>query len=143
MNGSSYFQLMIHETKEYKNPLGEMYYRCTVFADYVYQDWYGVYLTRDEVIEGSTFGLDMCEKYGLSMINNNSNLSGSWDHANDWIAEEWLPRALRIQLKKLAHIVSPDIFTALSFEEMQQNIAGQILSKTFQDIKSAEDWLKE
>ena len=74
------------------------------------------------------------------MVNNNSNLRGSWDHANDWIAEVWLPRALALDLKKLSHIVSKDIFTTLSFEEMQTNIAGKIDSHYFPSFEEAEKW---
>ena len=132
---------MEKESKELRNELGQLYYKCSVKDKYVYQDWYGDYLSKQDVIDGSTFGLDMCEKYGLTlMVNNNSNLRGSWDHANDWIAEVWLPRALSLKLHKLSHIVSSDIFTTLSFEEMQTNIAGQIDSHYFQTFEEAEKW---
>lgn len=132
---------MEKESKELRNELGQLYYRCSVKDKYVYQDWYGDYLSRQDVIDGSTFGLDMLEKYDLKlMVNNNSNLRGSWDHANDWIAEVWLPRALSLGLNKLSHIVSTDIFTTLSFEEMQTNIAGKLDSHYFSSLEEAEKW---
>lgn len=103
--------------------------------------WYGDFLTLEDVIEGSTWGLDMCEKYHFQMVNNNSKLRGSWDHANDWIANIWLPRALGMNLTKLAHVVSPDVFTTSSAEEMRQNLGGRLEMRFFPDFDSAEAWV--
>jgi hypothetical protein len=135
---------MEQEIKEFKNELGELYYRCTVSDKYVYQDWYGDFLTLEDVIEGSTWGLDMCEKYHFKvMVNNNSKLNGSWDHANDWISNVWLPRALSLGLTKLSHVVSPDVFTTSSAEEMRQNVEGKLEMRFFPDVASAEAWVLE
>lgn len=129
------------ETIEYNNSLNKLYYRCTATPEYIYQDWYGDYLTLEEVIKGSNCGLDMCDKYGLNrMLNNNTNLSGSWDHANQWIADVWMPRALNMKLK-LAHIVSDDVFTALSADEWKENMDNALQLRFFPDKESALAWL--
>lgn len=135
---------MTRESKEFKNALGDVYYRCSVTDKYVYQNWYGNFLSLEDVIEGSTCGLDMCEKYGLKlMVNNNSLLKGSWDHANEWIANVWMPRAQQLQLRRLAHIVSPDIFTALSAEEFKETMEGKLENRFFDTFEAAEQWAIE
>ncbi|MFP4088972.1 MAG: hypothetical protein ACLFUB_12975 [Cyclobacteriaceae bacterium] len=74
-------------------------------------------------------------------MNDNSQLSGSWDEANDWIAQNWMPRALAAGLKKFAHITSLDVFGALSAEELLTK-AGDFEMRIFSDRKEAEAWLK-
>lgn len=129
------------ETIEYRNELGNVYYRCTATPEYIYQDWYGDFLTLEEVVKGSTCGLDLCEKYKLArMLNNNTHLSGSWDHANEWIASVWMPRALAIRLR-LAHIVSKDVFTALSADNWKEEMSDELQLRFFDQKEDAEKWL--
>lgn len=129
------------EIVEYTNEINTLYYRCTFKNGYVYQDWYGEFLTLEEVVKGSMCGLNMCKEKGVNlMLNNNSNLQGSWDHANEWIAGVWLPQAIGLKLK-LAHVVSDEVYASLSADQWKENVDSQIKLCFFNNYDAAENWL--
>ncbi len=134
------------ETIDYavKNKLGEIYFSSSYDEanGWVYNEWKGD-VTVDEVIEACKVSLDHIEQQGISKIlNDNSQLRGSWDEANDWIAQNWMPRALAAGLKKFAHIISPDIFGAMSAEELTTKVSDFEM-RVFNDRAEAEAWLQE
>jgi hypothetical protein len=55
----------------------------------------------------------------------------------------WLPRALSLGFTKLSHVVSPDVFTTSSAEEMRQNVEGKLEMRFFPDVTTAEAWVLE
>ncbi|MGB3587243.1 MAG: hypothetical protein WBA23_11915, partial [Tunicatimonas sp.] len=110
------------ETIDYsvKNKLGQEYFTSVYDEEngWVYNEWKGD-VTVDEVIEACKVSLEFIEKQQPEKIlNDNSQLTGSWDEANEWIAQNWMPRALASGLKRFAHVMSSDVFGALSAEEL-------------------------
>jgi hypothetical protein len=142
-----YQTLFIMETQQdytVKNKLGEVYFSSSYDSDndWIYNKWTGD-VTVQEVIDACQASLEYLEKFNCPRIlNDNSQLSGSWDEANEWIAQNWMPRALAAGLKKFAHITSLDVFGALSAEELQTQ-AGDFEMRIFSDRAEAEAWLKE
>lgn len=138
-------QIMM-ETLDYsvKNKLGEVYFSSSYDEanGWVYNEWKGD-VTAEEVIEAAKLSLEYLEHEDCTRIlNDNSQLEGSWDEANEWIAQNWMPRALSFGLKKFAHVISPDIFGALSAEEMVTQVSDFEM-RIFKDRAEAEAWLKE
>lgn len=129
---------------EFKNELGERY-NVTSFGannEYVYLQWFGTYISLEEIARVGIWELDECEKRGITrIINDNRHLHGSWDHSNEWNATVWLPRALSLGINKLAHIISENIFEKLSADEMVQIFAEKIEVRTFKDFESAREWI--
>jgi len=126
-----------------KNKLGQVYFTYYLDEDngWAHNIWKGD-VTVDEVIEGCKVSLDFLEEYKPEKIlNDNTQLTGSWDEANDWIAQNWMPRALAAGLKKFAHVISPDIFGALSAEELVTKVSGFEM-RIFEDESEARAWLK-
>ena len=76
------------------------------------------------------------------MLNDNSKVVGSWSGANNWIAQNWMPQALAMGLKRFAHIVSPGIFGQASAAEMITRVGNQFEMRLFQDIDLAKAWLR-
>lgn len=135
------------EKVQVKNNLGRVYYETYVETDgnFIMSDWIG-YVTVDEVKKAANAGLDLFLKQNgacKKMLNSNEKLEGSWDEANDWIANDWMPRALGGGLKFFAHVVSPDVFAQMSSENMEQNFqeAGFTM-RTFGSTQDAIHWLK-
>jgi hypothetical protein len=134
------------ETLDYsvKNKLGEVYFTSS-FDDangWVYNEWKGE-VTVDEVIEACVVSIEYLEEQkSPKILNDNSQLKGSWDEANEWIAQNWMPRALAAGLKKFAHITSPDVFGALSAEELVTQ-AKDFEMRIFNNRAEAKAWLKE
>jgi len=125
------------------NALGEVYFE-TEFDPangWVYGNWKG-YVTVEEVINGANLGLQTLIKHKTGkFLNDNSQLEGPWEDANDWIANDWMPRALSAGLSKCAYIISPDIFGQLSAESLNTRVQG-LERQLFDNRKEAEKWLQ-
>jgi len=129
------------------NSMGQYYYTVEYVKDlgFLYSNWKGSYLSFDEVQKGCLLGLDKIKQYKVTKIlNDNTLLDGSWDDANAWIADYWIPMAIQSGLKKFAHIVSQDIYAQLSAQFMHNNNEDTGLEmKLFEDIDQAVAWLSE
>jgi len=127
------------------NDLGSQFFHAFTEMDgnLIFTDWNG-FVTVDDVKAGAIEVLKLLEYHKAPMLlNSNEKLEGSWDEANEWIASEWMPKAIGLGLKRFAHIVSPEIFGALSAEEMVERAAEfDFELRTFQDVESAKAWLK-
>jgi len=111
---------------------------------FVYAHWAWDYEQGiDIVYEGCEAILQLLkEKGGRGILNDNRLCRDSWDEANEWIANDWTPRAIAEGLAFLSFIVSEDIFSQLAAEELQQQVVGF----TMRNHSSAEEaiaWLEE
>src|SRR6185437_2051058 len=64
-------------------------------------------------------------------------------HAEDqqWIVDDWLPRARAAGLQRVAAITSRSFFGRLSIGSVQLKLANKIAVKQFRDIREAIEWL--
>ena len=109
---------------------------------WVYNNWVGV-LPTDRVIQGCRATIDFLRDNRCAhMLNDNRNIIGSWNSANDWIATNWMPQVLALGLKRFAHIVSPGIFGQASAEEMVTRVGNQLEIRLFKDLELAKAWLQ-
>lgn len=110
---------------------------------WIYNNWIGV-LPTDKVIQGCQATIDFLrEKRCTRMLNDNREVIGSWNSANEWIATNWMPQVLALGLKRFALIVSPGIFGQASAAEMVTRVGNQFEMRLFQDIELAKTWLRE
>ncbi len=130
---------------EAKNKFNKVYY--TVEHDkannWNYSNWIG-FVTVEEVKEACLKGLALIEKNKCAnLLNDNSQISGPWSGANEWIASVWMPKALGLGLKRFAHVVSPNVFSALSAEQLVNKVEGlDFEMRIFKTKQDAQDWLK-
>ena len=109
--------------------------------NWIYNNWVGV-LPTEKVIQGCQATLDFLrENRTPNMLNDNREVVGSWSAANDWIAQNWMPQALHLGLKRFAHIVSPGIFGQASAAEMITRVGTQFEMRLFQEVELAKAWL--
>lgn len=110
---------------------------------WIYTNWIGV-LPTELVIRGSSTILEVLQTSPCPrMLNDNRALIGSWSSANEWIAQQWIPQAVTLGLKRFAHIVSPGIFGQASAAEFVTRVGKQFEMRLFQDIELAKIWLRE
>lgn len=76
------------------------------------------------------------------LLNDNTNVLGTWSEASDWAGKEWLPMMEKAGLKYFAWIFSPSAFSQLSAKKSVDVMQGNVLTQFFTDIKAAEDWLE-
>ena len=109
---------------------------------WVYCNWTGV-LPTEKVIQGGLATIEFLRETPCAhMLNDNREVVGSWNPANDWIATTWMPQVLKLGLKRFAHIVSPGIFGQASAEEMVTRVGGQLEIRLFKDVELAKQWLR-
>jgi len=129
---------------EVKNALGQVFYSGELDTNegWVHNQWYG-YISAEDVIKAVKKSI---ETFGLSysnLLNDSSQAEVAWEEANQWLAENWIPQAIAGGLKKFAFVVSPDVFSAMSSQELATQIpeAGFEM-RTFERVSDAKDWLR-
>ncbi len=127
-----------------KNTIGEEYYHAAYVAEghFIESNWIG-FISIEELKAAANAALTLFERHRTScLLNDNSRLEGSWDEANEWIAQDWMPRAIGLGLQRFAHVVSPDIFGAMSAEDLVSRAAGFEM-RIFESREAAQTWLLE
>lgn len=127
-----------------RNSFGQVYLTITpVPADgWIYIEWCGV-LSVDSVMQGAEAVLTVMQEVGGSyLLNDNRAVVGSWNQANAWIAENWMPRAVAFGLRRFAHVVPPGTFVQASAEEMRKRAADQFAMELFTSLEDAKEWLR-
>ncbi|TAE49067.1 MAG: hypothetical protein EAZ06_09440 [Cytophagales bacterium] len=113
----------------------------------LYSNWIGSYLTVEQVKQGGLLMLTQTQQYNcLLLLNDNRQVEGAWDEANDWIASEWIPQMTQAGLMKMAHILSQDLFAQLSaefFEDNAKKAENVFQLKMFNNEEDGEKWLLE
>lgn len=93
-------------------------------------------------MQGANACLEVIERFkSSSLLNDNRLVIGPWNHATDWIAQDWTPRAMRLGLTHFAHVVSPESLARLSAEEMHVKISHYFQMRIFDDYEAAREWL--
>lgn len=110
---------------------------------WIYNSWKG-YQTFDNVVAGANACLEELKKHSCQrVLNDNSQVSGPWDHANIWIKQTWMPQAIGAGLKYFAHVVSPNTLAEMSARDMHQNASGIFTMRVFDQLQEARNWLTE
>ena len=110
--------------------------------NWIYNNWVGV-LPTEKVILGCQATIDFLrENRSPNMLNDNRQVVGSWNAANEWIARHWIPQVLALGLKRFALVVSPGIFGQASAAEMVSRVGSKFEMRLFQDIELAQEWLR-
>ena len=110
---------------------------------WIYNSWTGV-LPTETVIQGCQATIAFLRENSCPhMLNDNRAVVGSWNAANEWIAQNWVPQVLALGLRRFAHIVSPGIFGQASAEEMVTRVGTQLEMRLFKDFELAQAWLRE
>lgn len=128
-----------------KNSDGNVFYKSHLDtqSNCIYSTWIG-YVNLNNVKSGCLVGLDLIKETNCPyIINNNTDLIGPWQHANEWIQEFWMPKAIEAGLRYMAHITSPDIFGKLSAKDLEKKAVGIFNMRLVQNMEQAEEWIKE
>jgi len=142
-------------TMKYENPeiilkthLGQTY--LTLEYDPVNHWGYSNWLWKDDygqnyVKEGCEAMLLFVEKYRFDRwLNDNRLVEGTWDEVNEWIASSWLPRRLALGVRHYSVINSPDLYSSLSSEFMEESVNFLGLNmRNWGDQANAAEWLRK
>jgi hypothetical protein len=135
--------------KELKDEFGNIFVQVENWKDknITYVNWIGDNLIIEDIKKGAMLGLkEITESKTPFIINDNRQVTGVWDEVNDWLANEWMPKAIEAGLRKFAHIITDDLFGQLSAEFMEENskkVEGNFQMRLFNNQEEAEEWLAE
>jgi PAS domain S-box-containing protein len=105
-------------------------------------DWTG-FQDLASVKQGCLLLLEYVKKHKTDrIVNDNSNVTGTWSEASDWVGNVWFPLMEKAGLKFFAHILSPNIFAQLSAKKSIDIMAGIITTQYFTDLVSAREWIE-
>ncbi|WP_146153504.1 hypothetical protein [Adhaeribacter arboris] len=131
--------------REITNAFGKNFLTISYDArhQWVYNDWQG-YQTLESVIQGANACLEVIQQVKCPrLLNDNRQVLGPWEHATDWIAQDWTPRAIALGLTQFAHVVSPESMARLSAEQMYVKINNSFRMQIFDDYQQAAEWLEK
>lgn len=107
---------------------------------WIYACWIGE-ITVEDIKIGGEKKLEQIKLLSYpKIIVDHRKTTGAWDDANEWIQKSWLPRVIASGLQKLAIIQSPDIFSAMTTEELVAKI-NDFEMRIFDEIEEAKAWL--
>lgn len=104
-------------------------------------DWIG-YQSFDTVQNGGMTMLEMLKVNRCTkVLNDNSNVLGSWSEAADWAGNVWFPMMEKAGLKDFAWVYSQSMFSRLAAEKSVDIAVGNVTTQFFTDVPGAEEWL--
>ncbi|WP_299459161.1 hypothetical protein [uncultured Microscilla sp.] len=77
------------------------------------------------------------------LLNNLAELKGTFTAANDWINNEWLPKAISEGLVRTAYVYSPDVFAKFALNNLlkPRQTSDKYTYNAFGTVEDAIDWL--
>jgi hypothetical protein len=82
--------------------------------------WYGYPLLAN-IQRGMEVYLDIMQNHQCNkLLSDLGKAKGTFTVANDWIANDWMPRALRVGYRACAMVYPDDVFTKFALKELNQ-----------------------
>lgn len=75
------------------------------------------------------------------ILNDNTNLMGTWDDAAEWVAKDFFPMLQQANVTHIAWVYSSSTFGRFSADLTIDSMSNDIIVKTFNDKSKAEEWL--
>lgn len=108
----------------------------------IYADWTG-FQSVTTIKHGAAIALEMLKKYKVEKIlNDNTNVLGTWSEAADWVGTEFFPMMEEAGLTKFAWIYSQSGFSQLSAQKSVDVMLGNVEIKFFTAMEAAEKWIE-
>ncbi len=108
-------------------------------------DWKVPYITVENVQQLGHLTFELFAQYKVTrLLNNGTSVENSWDDANEWLATNWMPKAIEAGLLKFANVLSENLYSLLSGEFMQDNaqkLENVFELQIFHDVEKARDWV--
>jgi hypothetical protein len=104
--------------------------------------WSG-YITADDAMSGALNYLAQVGPFHtLYLLNDNTSLRGPWFDSIEWLDRVWLPQAIQLGLRYIAHVVQADTHNDILTVACSVPIADVFDLQIFDDVASAQEWLR-
>lgn len=121
--------------------------RCTITFEepeqWLRATWRG-FVDMDEARRGAAKYLEALASLQCPyLLNDNVALRGPWFDSLEWLEQVWLPRALGLGLRYVAHVVQADSLTDIVTVSFPVANALGLELQIFQHVPDAEAWLRQ
>ncbi|MCC5921410.1 MAG: hypothetical protein LAT68_05380 [Cyclobacteriaceae bacterium] len=103
--------------------------------------------TTFEFKEAMNAHIEAFEKYGTGiLVSDTSDLGATAPEDQEWVNAEWMPNAIKAGYKKAAFIVSPDIFTKMSVDDIvsaSRELFPEVELQYFPSVAEGMEWAKK
>lgn len=118
---------------------------CTLLYDEAEQwlstVWRG-YVDALEARNGALAYLDhAAQQHCALLLNDNSRLQGPWFDSLDWLMNMWVPRAERMGLRYVAHIIQNDRHDDTLTTQPPLHLPFDL--QIFREVEDAKQWLRQ
>lgn len=104
--------------------------------------WSG-YIATDDAMSGALNYLAQAGPFHcLYLLNDNTRLRGPWFDSAEWLERVWLPAAVQLGLRYIAHVVQADTHHDILTLTCPVPITGVLELQLFDDVASAQEWLR-
>ncbi|WP_310393409.1 hypothetical protein [Hymenobacter sp.] len=76
------------------------------------------------------------------LLNDNAALRGPWFDSLEWLERIWVPQAVQMGLRYVAHVVQADGLSDGLVLHVRGVLAGRLELQIFQQVPEAEAWLR-
>lgn len=105
--------------------------------------WLG-YVDPHEAHEGAVRYLNALRDIHCScLLNDNSRLRGPWFDSLEWLHTVWMPCAVRMGLRYVAHVTQQDDLLHEVVQERGRPLAEGLQFQVFGHVHEAEAWLRD
>jgi hypothetical protein len=119
--------------------------RCTLSFDpegWLRATWRG-FVDMNEALRGADNYLHkLAELHSPYLLNDNVALQGPWFDSIEWLERIWMPQAVGMGLRYVAHVVQADSLSDIVTTHFKGPQVGGLELQIFQQIAEAEAWLR-
>ncbi len=132
--------------KTYSTDQGRPYLKISYQEadDYLAVEWLG-YISAQFVMEGSNAIIEAAKVCGTAQfLSDKTTVQGTYKKTNQWLEEDWFPRAIAAGLRFGASLLSENIFSQMSSKDLEERVqGGGMIYKNFANKEDAVNWLKD
>jgi len=111
-------------------------------AQWVFYQWKGFIRMQDIKTGYNKIIEQVVENNAVAVLADHSQIVGPWNEANDWLINDWTPRALQAGMFYWAINTGNDLFSNISLEMfLSKNSQGQYKVQVFEQFSDANKWL--
>lgn len=104
--------------------------------------WTG-YITTADALSGALNYLAQVEPFhSLYLLNDNTRLHGPWFDSVAWLDRVWLPQAVHLGLRYIAHVTQADTHNDILTLTCPVPTTDVLEIQLFDDVASAQEWLR-
>lgn len=119
--------------------------RCTLSYEdggWLRATWRGFVDTQEALRGADTYLRALAGLRCPYLLNDNVALRGPWFDSIEWLERVWVPQAVQMGLRYVAHVVQADTLSDIITVNFRGPQTGRLELQLFQHVPEAEAWLR-